>query len=272
MKRTEFSYTFSFAVCLFLGVLTFGCSSKTPTYSPQKQGHKQENKKTYSKPTQRPYVINGIRYYPIPSAEGYSEQGKASWYGKKFHGRKTANGETYDMYAETAAHKTLPMGTMLLVTNLENNKQIVARVNDRGPFVKNRIIDLTYTGAESLGMIKNGTARVRIVALSDEQPQPAQPQHQDEQSKRELQPLVANKFDQGNFYVQVGAFIELENARKLAKKFALKGRNVTIQQYPAAGMQLYRVMVFAGTSLAKVKVYEKHLEQNGFPDALVLAR
>ena len=263
MKRTVFLYNFCVALCALLALLTFGCSPKTPTYSTKKQ------KKTYSKPTQRPYVIRGIRYYPIPSAEGYSEQGKASWYGKKFHGRKTANGETYDMYAETAAHKTLPMGTLLLVTNLENNKQIVARVNDRGPFVKNRIIDLTYTGAESLGMIKNGTARVKILALSEEQP-PPQPQQKNQEQQQV--PSVANKFDQGNFYVQVGAFIELENARKLARKFALKGRNVTIQQYPAAGMQLYRVMVFGGTSLAKVKVYERHLEQHGFPNALVLAR
>jgi rare lipoprotein A len=266
MKRIKFLYNFCFAVCIFLALLTFGCSSKTPTYSQQKQEKEQKTKKTYSKPTQRPYVIRGIRYYPIPSAEGYSEQGKASWYGKKFHGRKTANGETYDMYAETAAHKTLPMGTMLLVTNLENNKKIVARINDRGPFVNNRIIDLTYTGAESIGMIKNGTARVKIVALSKQQPPQPQP------NEKGQQPSITNKFDQGNFYVQVGAFIELENARKLAQKFALKGRNVTIQQYPAAGMQLYRVMVFGGTSLAKVKVYERQLEQHGFPDALVLAR
>ena len=266
MKYTDFSYTFSLAACLFFALFVFGCSSKAPTYSHQQQGEKSKQTKTYSKPTQRPYVIRGIRYYPIPSAEGYTEQGKASWYGKKFHGRKTANGETYDMYGETAAHKTLPMGTMLLVTNLDNNKKIIARVNDRGPFVKNRIIDLTYTGAESLGMIKNGTARVEIVALSDHQ-LPSPPQ-----SNKNVLPSVANKFDQGNFYVQVGAFIELKNARELAQKFALKGRNVTIQQYPAAGMQLYRVMVFGGTSLAKVKVYERHLEQNGFPDALVLAR
>jgi len=266
--------TLSKSVCLLvihtaLLLLLSSCSVNQTTYkrssSAAETGAQTETSKKYSKPTQRPYVIGNKRYYPIPSAEGYREQGRASWYGKKFHGRKTANGETYDMYGDTAAHKTLPMGTMLLVTNLENGKEIVVRVNDRGPFVKNRIIDLTYTAAKKLGMIKNGTAKVEIVAIS--------PKKQPEKTAATLQrePAV-NTFDQGNFYVQVGAFEHLENARQLAKKFAATGRDVTIQQYPAAGIQLYRVMVYGGTSLKKVKVYEHYLEQNGYPNALIIAR
>lgn len=248
---------------MLLALLFFGCSASTPDYAPSRR----KDTKKYSKPTQRPYVIGRHRYYPIPSAKGYREKGVASWYGKKFHGRKTANGETYNMYGDTAAHKTLPMGTMLLVTNLENNKNIVVRVNDRGPFVKNRIIDLTYNGAKSLGMINNGTARVEIVALEEKQPTAAPPKKQ-----KKIEAPAVNPFEQGNFYVQVGAFIKLENARNLAKKFAAKGRDVVIQQYPAAGMQLYRVLVFGGTSMAKVKTYEHYLEQNGYPNALILAR
>lgn len=252
-----------------LTLLLSSCSVKQPSYqhapTASNTGAQSQTKKKYSKPTQRPYVIGNTRYYPIPSAVGYREQGRASWYGKKFHGRKTANGETYDMYGGTAAHKTLPMGTMLLVTNLENRKKIVVRVNDRGPFVKNRIIDVTYTAAKKLGMIKNGTAMVEIVAISPKKQPPSS-------AKTSPKKPVVNTFDQGNFYVQVGAFEHLENARKLAKKFAATGKDVTIQQYPAAGIQLYRVMVYGGSSLKKVKEYELYLEQHGYPNALIIAR
>jgi rare lipoprotein A len=132
--------------------------------------HQNGKKKTKSTATQRPYVINGITYYPIPSAAGYAEMGLASWYGEPFHGRRTANGEIYDMYGETAAHKTLPMDTILLVKNLENGKSSVVRINDRGPFVQERIIDLSYSKAQHLGIIGKGTAKVEIVALGAQTP------------------------------------------------------------------------------------------------------
>ncbi|NOQ45751.1 MAG: septal ring lytic transglycosylase RlpA family protein [Desulfobulbaceae bacterium] len=247
-------------IVVFLILLLASCAPSTQIQPPEKK-----TKQKYSKATQRPYVINNKKYYPIPSAEGYREPGMASWYGKKFHGRKTANGEIYDMYGKTAAHKTLPMNTMLLVKNLENGKTTVVRVNDRGPFVKTRILDLTYAGASELGMLNNGTARVIITALGEAEQtkelpasQPVQLKHQD--------------FDKGRFYIQVGAFAEISNARKLAKTFAGKGRDVIIQQFPAAGISLYRVMVFSGTSLAGARRYEKQLEASGFTYALVIAR
>jgi 3D (Asp-Asp-Asp) domain-containing protein len=115
--------------------------------------------------TQRPYQIYGIWYYPLPTAEGYSEKGNASWYGPGFHARPTANGETYDMYAMTAAHKVLPIGTHVKVTNLKNNRSIIVRVNDRGPFVSGRIIDLSYTAAETLGMARTGVVPVQVEAV-----------------------------------------------------------------------------------------------------------
>jgi rare lipoprotein A len=269
---------------------SFGCSSKHPSTSAGRKSG-EGGKKGRGKATQRPYVIKGITYYPIPSARGYVEQGFASWYGEPFHGRKTANGEVYDMYGDTAAHKTLPMDTMLLVKNLENGRSAVVRINDRGPFVQDRIIDLTFTKAKTLGLVGKGTARVEIVALaeSDEPqtpetvrpatatvraPSAAAPSStktaQIKKAPHKAPPLP--DFDRGNFYVQVGAFEKIENARLLARAFAKRGRDVVIQQYPAAGMNLYRVLIFASHSLAQGKVYEKRLKAEGFRYALLLAR
>jgi rare lipoprotein A len=114
----------------------------------------------------KPYEVFGVTYYPLSSSEGYVEEGIASWYGKKFHNRPTANGEVYDMYAITAAHKTLPLPTWVRVTNLDNLRSMVLRINDRGPFVGDRIIDLSYAAAEVLGFEEQGTANVRVEALA----------------------------------------------------------------------------------------------------------
>ena len=285
-------------VVLFLGG-SFGCGSKQSQYKGGTRSQSGEKRKKGGriKATQRPYVIKGITYYPIPTARGYAEQGLASWYGQPFHGRKTSNGETYDMYGDTAAHKTLPMNTMLLVKNLENGRSTVVRINDRGPFVQDRIIDLTFTKAKTLGVVGKGTARVEIIALaeSNEESAPdtmvAGTQSQGSTSvgggtaqqnapqitarikkKPHHKPAPIPDFDKGNFYVQVGAFVKVENARLLARAFAKRGRDVVIQQYPAAGMNLYRVLIFASHSLAEAKRYEKQMEAEGFRYALLLAR
>ncbi|WP_448872560.1 septal ring lytic transglycosylase RlpA family protein [Desulfobulbus propionicus] len=273
---------------------SFGCASKQSSPSRGKTT-REGGKKTRIKATQRPYVINGITYYPIPSARGYVEQGIASWYGEPFHGRKTSCGEVYNMYGDTAAHKTLPMDTMLLVKNLKNGRSTVVRINDRGPFVQDRIIDLTYTKAKTLGIISHGTAPVEIVALAESEEAPAAETMvaatpvkkkgvtggpasskaslataRIKKAPRKAKPIP--DFDKGNFYVQVGAFVKIENARLLARAFAKRGRDVVIQQYPAAGMNLYRVLIFASHSLAQAKLYEKRLEAEGFRYALLLAR
>ena len=224
--------------------------------------------------TQKPYVINGVTYTPIASAQGYRERGIASWYGEPFHGRRTANGEIYDMHGDTAAHKTLPMNTMLLVRNLDNGRSTVVRVNDRGPFVRERIIDLSRKKAEELGVLAKGTARVEIVALAaDSVAAPASAVAQT-QTRQESQKSAARPpdFDHGNFFVQVGAFERVEEARALAKKFAKLGRDVVIQQYPAAGMDLYRVLVFASHSLREARQYEAKMRASGFKYTLLLAR
>lgn len=113
-----------------------------------------------------PYEVLGKRYYVLPSAEGYQARGNASWYGKKFHGHTTSNGEVYDMYQMTAAHKSLPLPSFVRVTNLDNGNQVIVRVNDRGPFHEDRVIDLSYAAAYRLGMLQKGTARVEIEAVT----------------------------------------------------------------------------------------------------------
>lgn len=113
----------------------------------------------------RPYTINGRTYYPLRSARGYVQEGRASWYGPGFHGKKTASGEIYKQYGMTAAHTVLPLHTMVRVTNLQNGRSVILRVNDRGPFIDNRVIDVSRAAALRLSMISGGTAWVRIESL-----------------------------------------------------------------------------------------------------------
>lgn len=208
--------------------------------------------------TQAPYVINKKRYFPIPNARGYNEKGYASWYGKKFHGRRTSNGEIYDMHAMTAAHKTLPMNTMLLVKNIDNGRQTVVRINDRGPFVRGRIIDLSYKAAKTLGVVRNGTARVHITALAEKN-----------KGSREL---IYQDLTVGEFYVQIGAFAEKINAIKLQKRFTEAGHTTVIQKYFGPDKILYRVQVYAGKNIHHAERAEKALLDHGYVGAFIIAR
>ncbi|MDU0355466.1 septal ring lytic transglycosylase RlpA family protein [Paraglaciecola aquimarina] len=116
----------------------------------------------YARANMKPYTIRGVNYTPLKTGLGYSDSGKASWYGEKFHGHQTANGEIYDMYQMSAAHKTLPLPSFARITNLDNGKQVVVRVNDRGPFHIRRIVDLSYAAAQKLDVIATGTANVKL--------------------------------------------------------------------------------------------------------------
>ncbi len=118
------------------------------------------------------YVERGQRYWVMPSSEGYVAEGKASWYGKKFDGKRTSSGETYNMYDMTAAHTTLPLPTYVQVTNLSNGRKVIVRVNDRGPFIKNRLIDLSFAAASKLDMVTAGTAAVEVKVLDPRDYQP----------------------------------------------------------------------------------------------------
>lgn len=153
----------------------------------------------------KPYTIKGTTYYPLLSAKGFREEGIASWYGPGFHGEQTANGERYDMHGMTAAHKLLPFGTQLKVTNKSNGRSTVVRVNDRGPFVADRVIDLTRAAAEEIGMLAKGTAPVVLETIGA------------------VAGLEGGNL-KGRFYVQVGAFANRSNADRLVAGLEQQGK------------------------------------------------
>jgi peptidoglycan lytic transglycosylase len=242
-------------ILLLLCLLASGCASSSghrPGMGPSDHKHG----------TQKPYVINNRRYFPIPSAEGYEEQGIASWYGPNFHGKTTSNGEIYNMHAMTAAHKTLPMNTMLLIRNLENGRKTVVRVNDRGPFVRGRIIDLSYRAAQEIGIAEKGIARVQVTALGEESG--------NQQGESPI--LVHQDLSAGEFYVQIGAFNEQNNAARLQKRFTDAGFATVVQQAVDQDSTIYRVQVYAGRSLADAKRSEKALLDRGYTGAFTVAR
>jgi rare lipoprotein A len=216
-------------------------------------------------PTQKPYRINGRTYYPLPTAQGFEETGIASWYGADFHGRKTSNGETYDMHGLTAAHKTLPMDTWLLVRNQENGREITVRVNDRGPFVKERIIDLTKTGAGNLEFMNQGTARVKITALGE-----AETYRYGGVATERFK--THPDFQSGEFYIQIGSFTVEDNAQRLKEQMLAGGRKALIRKFDRGDQIFYRVQIRAGHNLPAAREVQRIMEESGFPGAFVVAR
>ena len=246
-------YTILFALVLLLA----SCGAPKPTY------HVKVMDQPNLPPTQRSYAVNGQRFQPISDAAGFSEEGVASWYGRDFHGRKTSNGETYDMYAMTAAHKTLPMNVHLKVTNLNNGQTAVVRVNDRGPFVKSRIIDLSYSAAKQLGIVGPGTAPVRIEALGYQ-----------ENVAAGSTPIYRqpDSYDVGPFTVQVGAFTVSDNAYRLADKLKEQyGASAVVEGW-VDGRKFYRVRVGLYDNMALAAEALQRAEANGFPSSFIVAR
>jgi rare lipoprotein A len=219
------------------------------------------------------YEVFGKRYYVMPSSVGYVERGVASWYGPGFHEIRTSTGEPYDMYGMTAAHKTLPLPAYVRVTNLSNGRSIVVRVNDRGPFVGNRIIDLSYTAAAKLDMLRNGTAFVEVRALDPTQPNggegpttlaqaPAATQ-----APTTLQPAVASAPDRA-LYIQAGAFSDPANAERLAAKLRGGGYDkVFVREDSLAGRTLFRVRIGPVPDVAEFDRLIAALDQIGIKDA-----
>lgn len=186
-----------------------------------------------SKTGNSPYRVYGVTYVPMDSAHGYREEGVASWYGKKFHGRRTSSGERYDMYQMTAAHKTLPLPTVVKVTNLNNRKSVIVKVNDRGPFVGRRIIDLSYAAASELDLVKPGTGPVLVEAINT------------------TPGSVPGRAS--SYYLQVGSFSVESNARSLRRKLVQAGYPSTkISEYTLAGTLYYQVHVGPWRSLGNV--------------------
>ncbi len=202
------------------------------------------------------YDALGRRYFLLPSADGYDERGVASWYGPTFHGGNTSSGEPYNMYGMTAAHKTLPLPTYARVTNLANGRSIVVRINDRGPFVANRIIDLSYTAAAKLDMLRDGTAWVEVRALTPGAPQvPAETMAQ---TPPPALPLL---------YVQTGAFADPANAERELGRLHAAGLASAFVIPPPEGLQLYRVRVGPVGSVAEFDALAARLAALGIPDA-----
>ena len=237
-KHIALSICFIF-FCLF-NFSIFGCATSKPPVQPQ----------GYPKP----YKVLGKWYQPLPHARGFGQCGIASWYGKKFHGRKTANGETYDMYGISAAHKTLPLGTHVWVRNLKNNKELNVRINDRGPFVKDRIIDLSFGAAQKLGIVESGTAPVEVVALGIE-----------------TGSTTSLDYYKGNFTFQVGAFKVRENAERLKEELSQKYQNAHIAVLDSGEETFYRVRVGKNDNLKAAEAYEKILIKDGFKDVFIIA-
>ncbi len=207
--------------------------------------------------TQKPYSVFGRTYYPLTEAEGYQEEGMASWYGRPFHGRRTASGEKYNMYALTAAHRILPLGTHVRVTNLQNQASIQVRINDRGPFVRGRIIDLSFAAAQKIGLVGPGVAPVRVVVLG----QPIQPGGE------------APPFKMGPFTIQVGAFTDLANARRLAERLESRYGPGTAQisRFNDGTKTYHRVRAFSLPDRSSAEAKLTRLAEDGFGVGFVVA-
>ncbi len=229
-----------FLLCFLALVLFSGCSSHSthtkdsaPTDIPANISAIPDavpRYEPYSKSANpKSYEVLGKRYHVLRSGKNYQKQGIASWYGKKFHGRKTANGETYDMFAMTAAHKTLPLPSYVRVTNLKNKRSVILRVNDRGPFHSGRIIDLSYTAAVKLGIQKNGTGFVEVSTVAPGQ-------------------ILSKATDKSKpekiIYLQAGAFSNEANAIELKNKIlALNNFNYRIQMTNHQSQTIYRLLL-----------------------------
>ncbi|MBS9782458.1 MAG: septal ring lytic transglycosylase RlpA family protein [Arcobacter sp.] len=248
----------------FIGVvlLISGCSSKQEyvvddsqidSFYKHSSNSNIRNSKAVHKATLRPYEVFGERYYPKIEEVGDSFEGIASWYGPNFHAKKTSNGETYNMHAMTAAHKTLPMNTMLRVVNLENGKSAIVRVNDRGPFVDDRIIDLSNKAAHKIDMFRKGTAPVRITVLGyNGQIENKNAPYNQMPKKEKIVKAIKNfdikekTYEVSSYNIQVGAFSRYEGAvitkDKFSKKINFK-KKIKIKKVTKNSRTLYKVLI-----------------------------
>jgi rare lipoprotein A len=213
------------------------------------------------------YEVLGKRYSVMPSSTGYQERGVASWYGTKFHGNLTSSREPYDMYSMTAAHKTLPLPTYVRVRNLSNNKSVVVRVNDRGPFVHNRIIDLSYAAALKLDMIRDGTSLVEITAIDFGEPGRDRPVRRSQPAVPAPMPAAEPEPAVSRLYAQVGAFGDRGNAERRLQTLVDAGiRGGFIHEESAASGMLYRVRIGPVVDVLQYDLLVEELESIGIAD------
>ena len=201
-----------------------------------------------------PYEVNGARYEVLGTSQGYRERGLASWYGMKFQGRPTSNGEIYDVFGATAAHRSLPIPSYVRVKNLRNDRTVVLRVNDRGPFAGDRIIDVSYQAAVALGFSERGTVEVEVEAL---------PQIGIED--RRNQPPIAPR------YLQVGAFSSWQSALDLARTLQRQwGLNGYVSPVEVDGKRLHRVRLGPFEGRSTLEWVRGQLLEQGFPEPIRL--
>jgi rare lipoprotein A len=200
----------------------------------------------------------------MQSSDNYVERGIASWYGTKFHGNKTSSGEAYSMYKMTAAHKTLPIPTYVQVTNLKNGKRVIVRVNDRGPFHNNRIIDLSYVAAKKLGIVGTGTGFVEVRSIN-----PHTWQREKSQPTRHVaETSPAASYD--TLYIQAGAFASQHNASKLKRQLNALFPHQTIQLAQNSQDRLFRVRVGPLASVDEADRIAQTISDNGYPTPHVI--
>jgi rare lipoprotein A len=236
-----------FSGCAQKSTMTYKGYSKEPSASEKVKTEGLSKKSSSSfEYNMKPYTVFGKTYNPTFVSIGEEMSGVASWYGPDFHGKKTANGEMYDMNANTAAHKTLPMNTIVKVTNLNNSKSTIVRVNDRGPFVDGRIIDLSYAAGKEVGIETTGTAPVRLVVLGFDG---KIAQKNTKQEARQLSGIA----------VQIGAFRNKPGADAFAATNASVNGNykAVVKTYDLQGMPIYRVMLAGFKSEAEARDFMK---------------
>lgn len=229
------------------------------------------------------YVVAGKRYHVLASSKGYVARGIASWYGTKFHGQRTSSGEIYDMYAMTAAHRTLPLPTYARVTNLRNRRSVIVRINDRGPFHSNRLIDLSYAAASKLGIVEKGTGLVQVEAIDPLAPKHPAPtlaraktkagenRHagaETDSVEKGGEPTKGSKVD---LYIQVAAFLSETNAEHLRRKLQSKHiASVTIQKGASGDHLIYRVRIGPLPSVGAADALAARLAGLGIEDPQVI--
>ncbi len=247
---------------LLLGACTFGVpvGERGKTQAPPKSA---PQKSEYGNPSS--YVVHGKRYFVLDDAEGFVQRGIASWYGIKFHGRRTSSGEIYDMHEMTAAHKTLPIPIYVHVKNLDNGRSTVVRVNDRGPFIDGRIIDLSYAAAKKLGVRGPGTANVEISVVHEGQTQP----------RRVVRaiPLTDQPEKDVPLFIQMGSFASHANASKLVSN--LHAANETSARISALQTDeglFYRVRVGPLFDIGEANAIVDRLMRKGFQTARIVVQ
>ncbi len=244
------------------GVLITGCSTRglkrhktTNTSTPSTQHYTTtppKGKKGYVHPTMKPYTVFGKRYYPTKVRVGEKFYGISSWYGPDFDGKATSSGEIYDMHALTAAHKTLPMNTIVKVTNRENGKSVVVRINDRGPFVGTRIIDLSNKAAHKIDMVKKGTANVKleVVGFADEK-------SKQRGSATVVKTVPKERMTYETYALQIGSFSKIDGAMKTQEEYDnYKGYRTVIKDTEYNGTRVFRVWLSGFKSEAEARDFK----------------